>query len=202
MRLLLCMAVGLTLQSGVASAVVLDTFGDIDCFGTNETCDDGVRGAGDVFAWLDFTGDMVREATSPVTDRHTLGEDQSWTHSLAGPVAGQAELEFRTYGFADQRGPYDVTVNGTSVGTVPAVDNGSVWASQVVMNYQFLFDGALLVAGLNTVAVTQSGNANDVWALDFSQLSSVDAPVPLPASIWLLAGALGAFGAVSRRTRA
>lgn len=187
---------------GSAHAAEVDLFGDIDCFGTNQVCNDGFRGAGTSADFFDFNAAMVPDATVPVTDAFNGGlvDGVSWTHSLSSLVGiTGASLEFRTWALADQRGPYDVQVNGFSVGQVDIVDTGEVFSSQQVINHVFAVSTGFLQVGANAIDLVKLDGSGDNWALDYSSLSTESVAVPLPAALPLLAAALGGLALMRRR---
>lgn len=189
------------LAAPAAQAATSSLFGDIDCFGTGFVCADGVIGTGSSGDFTTFVSAMSSDPTSPITDTQDLSNGVSWTHSYAGIGDTMASLEFRTYAMADNRGPYDVTVNGTSIGSI-AIVTGSTFGSQQVVTHSYSFGTSLLVDGINTIELVKLGGGFDSWALDYALLTTMAPAVPLPASLPLLLVGMGGFAALRRKRKA
>ena len=174
---------------GASASIVTDLIGDKDGLGLGLTDGDGFRytdvGSGD--------GDG--------TDVWRLSDyTYSHTYSLAGLGAlTSASLEIAAGGIGFSA-VASVLVNGTLVGTL--TDGDDVGPAY---NYYFvdMIDLASVLGSLDgadsvTIDVVLSG---DGWALDYSELTvtGTSAAVPLPASLALMLGGLGALGVARRR---
>ena len=166
-----------------------DLLGDKDCFGTGDAClEDGVT-------WLSGAwGSVTQDGSDPSWQDIVINTSstQSWTHTSVGTVTA-ATLTFRTAGIADIAGPYDVFVDGVSVGQMPFDASSHV----LVETFSFAIDPLALADGVILVSFTP--DLSDSWAIDYSELTYT-AAVPEPASILLMAsGFLGLVGVRVRR---
>ena len=172
-----------------ASAAVVDLIGDKDCFGTGGACAEGSALPG----W----GVVTQGVGDPAfTDIHTFsGGTTSWTHSFGAGAYTGGTLSIRTAGIADIAGPYDVLVDGVSVGMMPFDGFGHI----LVETFTFAVDASLLADGMAMVSFDSS--SGDSWAIDYSELTADMSAIPVPASLPLLGGALLFGGWVARRRR-
>ena len=190
-------AIGSSAQAGV---IATSLYGDVDCFGTNQVCNDGVRGSGTFSDFNDFNAAMVADST-PLTDRWPdVFDSQSWEQSISNTgAATEASLDLRVWAMADIGNTYDVQVNGVSVGTIDTVTAADTYLAQQVRNLTFLFSAALVNDGVNTISLINDGSG-DNWSLDFSRLSLLGASeVPLPAALPLFLMGLAGLGAARRK---
>ena len=186
--------------SQMSREAFVSTFGDVDCFGTGFVCSDGYFGSGTAADLTAFTGAMVADATGPVTDSFLLKDSESWSHNVV--LAGTetfASLEFRSYALVDDTEPFTVFVNGNLVGSIPLIVTGDQWTEQQITTYSFDFDIGHLVAGANTIELVKENllGKRDTWALDYSQITVSE--VPIPPALWLLGSALLALAGFRRR---
>ncbi|MFV0513110.1 MAG: hypothetical protein ACK5MY_05690 [Jhaorihella sp.] len=174
-----------------ASAAVLDLIGDKDCFGAGGACTEGATLPGGWGAVTQGGGDPA------FTDIHTSsGGTTSWTHSFGAGTYTGGMLSIRTAGIADIAGPYDVLVDGVSVGMMPFDGFGHI----LVETFTFAVGAALLADGMATVSFDSV--SGDSWAIDYSELTADMAAIPVPASLPLLGGALFGLIAFGRRRKA
>lgn len=189
----------IALSCGVAgassAATTTSLLGDKDCFGTGGAClEDG--------SWVPtLWGGASSDLSDPAfTDRLiSTSSTTSWTHTFAAGSYDAASLKFLTAGIADIFGPYDVFVDGTMVGSMPLDGFGHILAE----TFTFAVPVGLLVDGLAEVSFTSV--SGDAWAIDYSELTlySKDgpSPVPLPAGLPLLIGALGGLAFLRRKAK-
>lgn len=202
--LILSLIIGLTwVASPVANAAtVTSLLGDKDCFGLGGSCPDGTL-------WRDelggvFSSDYSSPLDPAFTDRWFAAAGITYTHTydLGGETSVAGELELRIAGVADNRGPWDVFLDGVLLGQIPT--NNAANAFQEVLTYIFsipvgLLDGSnLILLNINVPEVT------DGYSIDFSELRvrTVGGQVPAPSTILLLgSGLAGLAGVAWRRSR-
>ena len=166
-----------------------DLLGDKDCFGTGGPCvEDGVT-------WLPGGAPSVTQGPGdPVWQDivQNTSSTTSWSHFVTPGSYSSASLIFRTAGIADVTGPYDVFVDGVSVGQMPW-DQASHF---LVETFTFILDPLSHADGQIDVSFTSQ--SADGWAIDYSELV-YSASVPEPGSMLLMA--TGLFGLVGVRAR-
>ena len=122
-----------------------------------------------------------------------LSSPVSWTHSygLVGtPIS--ATLTINEAGMSDARGPWDISVNSTSIGQIGVFPGAD---SQTFKILNFAVPTALLT-GTDTVTLTYMDTVGEGFAINFAELNVET--VPEPATVTLFA--LGVLGiAVGRR---
>lgn len=172
----------------MASASIV---GDMDCFGLGGSCPDGTL-------WLDGLGGVFFTSNQgpgdgPFTDSWDAFVDP--TFILASPGAGAAVLTARIAGIADERGPWDVFVNGVKVGAIPL--RKTLNDFQEVVTFSFLVPAAQLLASNTVLLQTNDPTVNDGYSIDFVSLTS--AGVVEPTSWALMLGGFFGAGALLRR---
>lgn len=170
----------------IAMSEVTDLIGDKDGFGVGCPIDSGRNylNYGSYYADNRDVGDPV------FTDRWLLG-DRSWTHdySLGGMIPLSASLEIFVAGVENSAaGSADVSVGGTSVGTIPGMEG---WYDVTRI---LTFDVPVnLLTGFDPVLIDVSSEW-DGWILDYSQLTietdggggaNGTAPIPVPGAFVL-----------------
>ncbi|MDH3638618.1 MAG: VPLPA-CTERM sorting domain-containing protein [Gammaproteobacteria bacterium] len=186
------------LAGGAASAATITSLvGDIDGFGGQTT--PNAVGADTGFGFNNRTG------SDPVFTDVWLFEQQGgvagspveYSHSYslaAGQSVVSATLIIMESGMSDERGPWDVLVNGTVVGNIPV---GGADLESLSVLYVFNVIADLLTGGNESISLVYQDTADEGYAIDYSLLSVET--VPLPASLPLLVGALGGLGLLRRR---
>ena len=182
----ICVAAGLALMLATASpAAVTDLLGDKDGFGVGCPIADGQHFLDYGYYWGDF-----RDPGDPsFTDNwNTWSGDTgvlSWTHvyDLGSLTPGSATLEVFIAGIADYiNWSADVSVDGTSVGTIAGIGGvypGSLGSTTHDQTRLFAFDIPLgLIDGSENVVITTS-YWGDAYIVDYSQLTVVP-PVVIP----------------------
>jgi hypothetical protein len=180
--------------AGGVNADVASLVGDKDGFGLAGA--PAVPASGD---WTDFGGTYPmdnRTAGDPLfTDywyfeqsEGPLSSPISWVHaySLDGaPVA--ATLYLNEAGMSDDRGPWDVAFNGTSIGQIGVFPSSDELAFRLL---SFAVPTGLLT-GSDTVTLTYLDQQGEGFAINFSELAiRTTAAIPAPGAILL--GTLGA----------
>lgn len=192
-------ALSLGIASGASAASVTLTEGDMDCFGLGGSC-----AVGDRFV-TDLGGSFFTDYS---TASDPTGTDHWGTSStLGGPtltfdLTGVGTILSATlkifYAGLELGSGGDVKVNGTSVGTIQTfgpdafelVDLGVIGGVEAFL------------AGSSMVSITTS-SGGDGFIVDYMQLDlDVAAPIPVPASLPLLGGALIGLIAFGRRRKA
>jgi len=175
-------SVGLTMAH-TAMSEVTDLLGDKDGFGVGCPIESGRN-------YLDYGAyyaDYGEPADPEFTDKW-LVSDQSWTHSysLAGATPVLAGLEIFVAGVENTAGgSADVSVGGTSIGTVPGVDGWDDVTRLLTFNVP-----VALLTGSDLVLVDVS-SVWDGWIIDYSQLTietdagNGSAPIPVPGALLL-----------------
>lgn len=203
--------------AGAAAATSFTSMtGDDDCFGYSvlASCPDGTLIPGITPVDNSTPGDPAG------TDRFgalgTLSFD--FLIDLAGLTATSATVSVRTAGidlgttaFGDGIAGTQFAFNGTALGAFfsdpTAVGQEAAARGVVTLNFDIL---AALQNGLNTlVLVPEEGfeqfGVFEGYAVDFATLTvettPTTTPIPLPASVWLLAAGVGLIGGLRRRIR-
>lgn len=115
---------------------------------------------------------------SPITYLHEFA-------SLPGPVIS-AYLIVQHAGMGDQRGPWDVAVNGTSVGQIGPVNDGT--SSKVE-----LFFSPTMIGLSNEITLTYLDALDEGFAINYSELVVEAIPEPASAAMIALMAGCGAF---------
>jgi hypothetical protein len=168
-----------------SAATIQSLVGDKDCFGLGGGCADGSL-------WVDglggsFSTNYQGLGDPSFTDKWDSDVAPTYTHaySLLGTAAA-ATLSVRFAGVADNRGPWDVWFNGTTIGQIPTDTSDNAY--QTVHTYSWLVPVGLLT-GSDTVSLRiNTPEYTDGYAIDYSELTVEtrgDAPVPEPASLLL-----------------
>jgi hypothetical protein len=168
--------------------------GDNDCFGFGGSCPDGTlweTGLGGVF----FTSNQG-PGDAPFTDIWGSFADPNF--SLATPGAGPVTLVTRIAGVADNRGPWDVDVNGFLVGVIP--DNTTANAFQEVLTYSYSIPSADLLPINNVVLKINDPLVSDGYDIDFVSLVT-SGGVPEPGAWAMIQLGVGLVGAGLRLAR-
>ncbi len=187
---------------GMANAgLIINLVGDKDCFGLGGTCPDGSL-------YRDQLGGTFfednRDVSDPTfTDIWAVDAAITYGHSysLGGETATSAELEIRTAGLADNRGPYDVFFNGTDIGEFPTDTFDSF---QKVTTHIFPFSASLLTLSDTILLNINVPDEGDGFSIDYSELriSTDSAPIPEPATMILFGtGIAGLIGTRIRRKK-
>ena len=184
--------------SAASAATVTSIVGDNDGFG-------GQIAPGAVGADTGFSFDN-RTGTDPLfTDIWLFEQDGgiggspiTYDHSydLDGGIATSASLTIFESGMANDRGPWEVLVNGTVVGQI--ANGGSTTAAL----HTFDVDVSLLTGSIASITLNYLDTAFEGYAIDYSELSIEVAPVPLPAGLPLLLVGLLGLGALRSRRKA
>ena len=94
-----------------------------------------------------------------------------------------ASLTIQHAGMGDERGPWDVAVNGVSVGKI-GVDNGGLTTVLEVFDIPL---SAVTIGKANTVTLTYEDTQNEGYAINFSELTVV-VPEPLTGGMLVVGG--------------
>ena len=198
----LAVLVSLALNSTSARADTISLLGDADCFGLGGSCPDGSLFR-DELGGLFFANRQGPEDPA-FTDWWTAFAAVSYTHTYVLGPAQSATLETRIAGIHDinELTSYSVLFNGTSVGSFPV--NLSENGFQEVVTYLFSVPLHLLTG--NDVVSYAGLLGTDGFIVDYSRLTLSEqtmpsTPVPEPASLVLLGGALMTVAARIRRRR-
>lgn len=204
-------------SAGSAAATTLSSMvGDDDCFGYSvlASCPDGTLIPSVAPADNSAPGDPA--GTDMFGALGTLSFD--FLIDLAGLTATSATVSVRTAGidlgttaFGDGIAGTQFAFNGTALGAFfsDPTSVGQEAAARGVVTLSFDILGALQ-NGLNTlVLVPEEGFEPFIvfedYAVDFARLSvevtPTTTPIPLPASVWLLAAGVGLIGGLRRRSR-
>ena len=177
-----CMVAVAVLSSGSAAvANVTDLVGDKDGFGVGCPIASGLHYLDYGAYWADN-----RDAGDPAFTDYWYTDDKSWSHSysLGGLTPASATLEIFIAGIADSASwSADVSVDGTSIGTIPGIGTGYPHDLTRLSTFNVpvsLIDGAESI----TVDVSYSG---DGYIIDYSELTV--AAIPAPGA--LLLGGIG-----------
>jgi hypothetical protein len=191
-KLFICAAVFICAAGTISAGTINSLYGDQDCFGLPgvSSCPDGSdweTGLGGTF-FTDYR-DSGEVSANSFTDIWASPASPSWlqpAYSRSGQTALSASLAMRIAGIADGvRGPWTVSFDGTSVGTIPT--NPASDGFQEVLTYTFVVPVGLLT-GSDTVSInTDSG---DGYIIDYSDLSiQTPSSVPEPGTFGLLLAA-------------
>jgi hypothetical protein len=198
MKLFKSLAIGAAMLAApavptAANAAILSIAGDADCFGLGGSCPAGTL-------WRDQLGGVffTSNATAgdgPFTDQWFATATP--TYSLAYTGGTGVSVELKIAGIADNRGPYTVLFNGTSIGQLNS--NTVTNAFQEVRLFNFAVASGLLQAN-NTVTFTTDGS--DGYSVDYvALLGTVGGAVPEPATWGMMMVGFGLAGASLRRRR-
>ena len=194
-------AVSSSLTAPPASAATLTSlFGDIDGFGGQVTpgvsgLNTGANFDNSTAADPSFTDVWLFEQFGGIG-----GSPLSFgfSYDLTGATIIGASLEIMQSGMSDGRGPWAVSVGGTSVGLI---ENGLGTTSTLL---SFTIDPSLIGATGTSGMLTYNDSQPEAYAIDYLSLvidyeASTMTPIPLPAggALWLTA--LGGFAVARRR---
>lgn len=187
--------------AGTAHAALLtDTLGDKDCFGLGGSCPDGTLWQDDLGGT--FGANYSTPADPSFTDRWFSASNIAYSHAIAlgGAAVLSVELEIKTAGLADNRGPWDVLVNGVKVGEFAT--NTSTNAFQEVITHLFSIPEALLDGTEDILLAINDSSVTDGYSIDYSELRVTTADqVPEPGSLALILSAIAGIGALARTRR-
>jgi PEP-CTERM motif len=176
-----------------ANAAILSIAGDADCFGLGGSCPAGTL-------WRDQLGGVFFTSNATVGDGPFTDQwfaTATPTYSLAYTGGTGVSVELKIAGIADNRGPYTVLFNGTSIGQLNS--NTANNAFQEVRLFNFAVASGLLQAN-NTVTFTTDGG--DGYSVDYvALLGTVGGAVPEPATWGMMMVGFGLAGASLRRRR-
>jgi hypothetical protein len=176
-----------------ANAAILSIAGDADCFGLGGSCPAGTL-------WRDQLGGVFFTSNATVGDGPFTDQwfaTATPTYSLAYAGGTGVSVELKIAGIADNRGPYTVLFNGTSIGQLNS--NTANNAFQEVRLFNFAVASGLLQAN-NTVTFTTDGG--DGYSVDYvALLGTVGGAVPEPATWGMMMVGFGIAGASLRRRR-
>lgn len=197
-KVLLATILGAAFYAGSASAAVVTSLvGDKDCFGLGGPCPDGTL-------WRDGLGGVFfnnyQDPGDPAfTDKWSsdIGPTYQHSYSLGGQTPLSAELEIRTAGLADNRGPWDVFFEGVLVGVFPT--NTSTNAFQEVVTHVFSIPVALLTGADDVLLAINIPVQTDGYSIDFSELRVTVTEAPEPSTVGLFALAMLVAVAMRRR---
>lgn len=205
------------LTAGASAATTITSMiGDDDCFGYSvlTTCPDGTlipsiapvdnSTAGDP-AGTDRFGALGTLSFDFLIDLSTL------TANSAIVSVRTAGIDLGTTAFGDGIAGTQFSFNGTALGAFFSnpTNVGQEQAARGVVTLSFDVLSALK-DGINTlVLVPEEGfepfSVFEEYAVDFAKLTiegtTITTPIPLPASVWLLAAGVGLIGGLRRRTR-
>lgn len=198
MRFFLFPAFVVMLASGANAASYSVTIGDVDGFGgqtapgatgvsTGHSFSNGAFDPPGMDEWLFQQSGGV--AAAPSFDFDLIFG--------AGESLLSATLDVLWSGMSDNRGPWNVNINGNLVGQITNPSNAGTTATLDVFNV----DVGFLSAGSNTLSFAYQDTQAEGYAIDSAVLnfSTIDPPaVPLPASLPLALAALGGLTAVRR----
>jgi len=175
--------------SAFAGPSVVDLVGDKDGFGLPGAPSVPVSGT-----WTGYGGAYggdYRGVGDPLftdiweyqqTSGGPLSSPITYTHTYSLPAgAVSATLSINESGMSDDRGPWDVSFNGTSLGQIgvyPAADNDTFKL------LSFAVPTGLLT-GSDTVTLNYLDTASEGFAINFSELSIDASVVPVPGAIIL-----------------
>jgi PEP-CTERM motif len=181
------------LVPSTANAAVLSIVGDADCFGLGGSCPVGTlwqTQLGGVF----FTSNAT-PSDGAFTDQWFAATNPTYALAYAGGTGVSVELKIA--GIADNRGPWTVLFNGTSIGQLTTNTSGN--AFQEVRLFNFAVASGLLQAN-NTVTFTTDGG--DGYSVDYvALLGDVAGAVPEPSTWGMMIAGFGIVGASMRRRR-
>lgn len=180
-----------------AAAAGTSMVGDDDCFGLAASCPDGTNwetGLGGVF----FTANQG-PGDAPFTDTWDSFVDPNFALATPGGSTASAMIVTRIAGVADNRGPWNVFINGFMVGTIPV--NTDANAFQEVKTYSFNVPLADLLAVNNVVLGINDPTVNDGYDIDFVSLVTTGGGVPEPAAWSLMLMGFAGLGLAVRRQR-
>lgn len=216
------LAFALLMTAGAASATTLNTvtLGDDDCFGLGIICPDVLTAPGA----LDNSGPGDPPGTDVFGEIGTVS--LSFDLDLTDVTVSDAKVSARVWGLdlfalapplgtiGDEFEGARFQINGTDIGTYfsfPSTDGNGPNRIETVM---FDFASNLLITGTNTLTIipeqdflvfaSEFFSGKDAYAVDFAQVSFTTdptgtTPIPIPAGLPLLAGALGLLGLARRR---
>lgn len=182
-----------SLFTAPASAAVLSIAGDADCFGLGGSCADGTL-------WRDQLGGTFFTSNAgpgdPAgTDSWDSFSNPGYALTYGGGGTGLS-IEVKTAGIADDRGPYEVFLNGTSIGQITT--NSSTNAFQEVRTFSFAIAANLLLANNTVLIDTSNNNVGDGFSIDYVSLVGAGG-IPEPATWAMMILGFGAAGAAVRR---
>jgi hypothetical protein len=194
--------------SPVSSFAAFDLYGDMDCFGTNAVCTEGVALPGGFRA-------VIKTAEDPYPSDESLWEYYDtywWTQTIGAGSYSNTSLEIRiirapTF-LALEKVPGTVYVDDVRVGRIPWDDSVRL----LVETFEFPFDSSLLDDGAVRIRVIPQ--MASTYAIDYSKVyyDVIPPAVPVPPaapiptlSQWALLllttlTAAIAFSSIRRRT--
>jgi hypothetical protein len=145
-----------------------------------------------------ITGSIVTAGNTGLLSTSDL---ESWNLTGTGPVAftdqgsGPADASCQ---FSCQLTATATTLSFTPTGPLSSGENLSAGPNETYDNIQFSYASGVGVFYLNTL------HGGTIYASQEGYTPGVigTAPVPLPASAWLMLSGLGGFGALARKRRA
>jgi choice-of-anchor C domain-containing protein len=132
---------------------------------------------------LDLSGGGAG-AISQVLTGLSVGTTYALSFALSGNPTSGNRVKSLSVSVGNEAGGYTYDVTGNTLGNMN-------WVTET---FNFTADAT-------SETLTFTSNEPNAYgpALDDVRLSAVDAPVPLPAAVWLLAGAIGGLGMLRRR---
>lgn len=175
-----------------ADVLLSSLYGDKDGFGIAGM--DDVPSNGTVI----FGQGLVQEVTDPAfmdtwgfeQNGGAFGSPITYTHdfgSLPGTVQS-AYLIIQHAGMGDERGPWDVAVNGVFVGQIGTLNDET--SSKVEL---FIPNPASMIGVLNEITLTYQDTQDEGFAINYSELIVSAIPEPAAAAMVGLVAGCGVF---------